>query len=1028
MTDPTLDFRDAAAFYQQALDLARAYTPEWSDYWPPVMQDPSTQQDPVATAQAINQDPGLVLLNLFAQLAAYTASIENQVPYQRRQAFFQFLGMTLRPPLAAQAPLQFTLRAEQPAQLVPAQSAVLDVDAQDIRFQTNGDLLVVPATLCAAMTIIPAQDQYIDAMPVLGPAAANGTASQGAPVFVAGEQVDPAEEPLGHWFIMGDAELFKPDPALQEIVVTLHGKALYGEYFAQWFDGALRPLAAQVRPSIDGTRIDITIDQKLLAPPLTIDQLVRDIYAQEDPGASFTAPASAASDQASEYWLLVKPGPEARVLSSLARQLPVITGLQCTFRGDGIQAQQAAYDVVLVDLANGAYPFGQTPQVNDAFYIRSDSVFARTGALVTLTLELASVAVQFPVVLYWQFWDGSTWQSFNATLADVSQYQFVDTTQNLQCNNPKGPTIVQFLCPKIGATTVAGSEGLWIRVQVISGGYGAAGGFVTENVAITIDSLPMLTPEQKASVTAYLNDVEGVNFAYRFNEAHYYPPYIRSLSIGYSYSSKPARYWSYNAFELTRFLYSPYKPVNAILTGFYFAFATDGFGAQTLGSRLNLYFFLEQERVAPGGKLQWQYHDGTNWQPLAVDDGTYGLSRSGIVSFIVPAQMQPASLYSETAYWFRVENPHVDRTIRVHGLYPNTVMSSNLTTVEDEVLGSSNGQPAQTFTLTYTPVLPGMDLRVLEAPALDAAEQQDPAGAADASQVSQPWTQVESLSLSGPTDRVYTLDYQNGLVTFGDGYTGMIPPAGYNNIVAAHYNYTQGLAGNVAPNRLTLLRPGINNIEAVTNPAPALSGVSGDTPATIALTGPALVKANGYAVELGDLAALAAEACQDVAQAHAFETPERTIRIALIAQSKAPAPYVTPELLADVAAYVRARCLAPLAPRIDTVAAGYVTIDVSAQLSVTCAPDQLNAQREKLAAQLAAFFQPVFGGPAQGGWRFGQPVQAQAVNRFLRGLPQVAAVLGVALNGQQNGTIALAPDQLPVAGQMSLLLYLGAAP
>src|SRR5579863_350406 len=465
MTDPTLDFRDAAAFYQQALDLARAYTPEWSDYWPPVMQDPSTQQDPLATAQAINQDPGLVLLNLFAQLAAYTASIENQVPYQRRQAFFQFLGMTLRPPLAAQAPLQFTLRAEQPAQLVPAQSAVLDVDAQDIRFQTNGDLLVVPATLCAAMTIIPAQDQYIDAMPVLGPAAANGTATQGAPVFVAGEQVDPAEEPLGHWFIMGDAELFKPDPALQEIVVTLHGKALYGEYFAQWFDGALRPLAAQVRPSIDGTRIDITIDQKLLAPPLTIDQLVRDIYAQEDPGASFTAPASAASDQASEYWLLVKPGPEAKVLSSLARQLPVITGLQCTFRGDGIQAQQAAYDVVLVDLANGAYPFGQTPQVNDAFYIRSDSVFARTGALVTLTLELASVAVQFPVVLYWQFWDGSTWQSFNATLADVSQYQFVDTTQNLQCNNPKGPTIVQFLCPKIGATTVAGSEGLWIRVQ-----------------------------------------------------------------------------------------------------------------------------------------------------------------------------------------------------------------------------------------------------------------------------------------------------------------------------------------------------------------------------------------------------------------------------------------------------------------------------------------------------------------------------------------------------------------------------------
>ena len=1020
--DPLLDFRDAAAFYRQTLELARAYVPEWSDYWPPIMQDPVTQLDPALTAQAVDQDPGLVLLNLFAQLAGYTSSVENQIPFQRRQAFFQFLSMALRPPLAARAPLQFKLRAGQPAQLVPAQTAVLDENAQALRFQTNDDLLVVSATLSAAMTIIPAQDQYIDAMPVLGPAAANGTALQSVPIFIAGEQMDPAETPLGHWFIMGDAALFKPDPALQDITITLYGEQLYSEYFAQWCDGALRPLVASVTPSDDGRQLDIVLDRMPPAPPLTIDQLVQEIYTQEDPSAAFTAPAigqANAADQLPEYWLLVQPSPQTKVLASLARQLPVITGLQCTFRGNGIQAQQAAYDVMLVDLANGAYPFGQTPQVNDAFYIRSDAVFARTGALITLTFDLATVAIQFPVVLYWQFWDGTAWQSFNATLADTSQYQFVDTTHNLQCNNANGPTWVRFQCPRMSETTVAGGTGLWVRVQIVSGGYGTAGGIVTENVAVAIDSLPMLTADQKASVSAYLNDVEGVNFAYRFNEAHYYPPYIRSLTIGYSYAAKPTRYWSYNAFELTRFLYSPYKPVDALLTGFYFAFAPDGFDVQAPGNRIGLYVYLEQERAAPGTALQWQYHDGAFWQPLAVDDGSYGLSRSGIVSFVVPPEMTPASLYSLTAFWFRVENPCVDRTIRIYGLYPNAVMSRNVTTVDDEVLGSSNGQPAQTFTLTYTPVLPGLDLRVIETATLDAA--------AGADQVSQPWRQVDNLSLCGPTERVYTLDCQNGLVTFGDGYNGMIPPAGYNNVVAARYDYTQGLAGNVPPNVLTLPRPGIDNIEAITNPAPGLGGVDGDTTATLAVTSPALVKANGYAVELGDLTALAAEASPEVAQARAIETAEQTIRIALVAQSAAPTPYVTPALLDDVAAYVCARCLAPLAPRIAIVAAEYVPIDVTAQLTVECVLDQVNALREKLAAQLAAFFQPVFGGPARGGWRFGQPVQAQTVNRFLRGLPQVTAVQGLALNGRQNGNIALEPEQLPVAGQMTLLLYRGTA-
>ncbi|WP_211463548.1 baseplate J/gp47 family protein [Collimonas silvisoli] len=1024
MTNPTLDFRSAEQFYLQALALANVYAPEWADYWPTA----------VPGAQDVDQDPGLVLLNLFAQLADYTAKIENQMPEQRRLGFFKFMNMQLRPPLPAQAPLHFSLKSGQPPQLLPAQTPVLDAAQQQIRFQTNQDLLVLPAVMSAAMTIIPAQDQFIDAMPVL---LGDQASQSGTPIFVADQAIDPAEQALPHWFMMGDPELFKPDDALQSITVTLTGKQLYPEYFDQWFDGALTPLTAQLIESSDNRALDIVLTRTPTAQALTISQVQQELYDQDDPDAGFDAAPDARQDQTPEYWLLVKPGPQVKVLASLAQQLPVITGLSCSFKGHKIQPQQAAYNVVLLDITNSAYPFSETPQKNDAFYLRSDSVFAKTGAIVTLFFALTAVKRTFPAKLNWQFWDGKQWQSFNQTSTDVSTYQFVDTTSNLQYDNPDGATYIQFQCPAMGKNTVAGSEGLWIRSVIAEGGYGQEGGFATTSVNATIDAVPdsILNTEQKQNVSNYLNNVAGVNFSYTFTHTDYYPPYIQSLQITYTYSAKPASFWSYNAFYLSRFLFSPFKPVDEKLTGFYFAFAPEEFGGMSVGNKLALYFYLQQEQAAPGSKLRWEYNDGQQWQALAVDDATYGLSRSGVVGFTIPAAMREAYLFSQTAYWFRVINPHVGRTIRVYGIYPNTVMASNITSVSDEVLGTSNEQQFQTFVLNYKPVLANLALVVIESLGLEAASGADAGASVDLSQISvaadevaRQWQMVDTFAFCGPTDRVYTLDYQNGLITFGDGYNGMIPPAGHNNIIAAYYEYTQGLKGNVDAGAINLLRPGIANITGVGNPAPAAGGVGGDTVVEVGATSPALIRAGGWAVQMQDISALAAAASQQVAQARAVEAADDSaghkIRIALLALSADPVPYTSPAVLNQVADYVKQYCLAALADRIGTEPPDFVPVAVTAQLMVDVAPDQINALQQAIADRLQAFFQPVFGGLDHRGWIFGQTVQASTVSVFLRQMPEVKAVLGLSLNGRQNGNIVLLPTQLPVAGDMLVYLSL----
>lgn len=997
MASPTLDFRDFSQFWQQSLTLARAYCPDWAAYWP---ADPDN---------GVEDDPGLVLLKLFSLLAGYTAEMENALPEQRRLAFYQFLNLQTLPPAQARAALAFTLREGQPPKLVPAQTGIVAEPGEHIHFQTDADLMVVPAALNAALTILPAQDRYIDQLTRLA-------AGVRAPLFP-GPGDGELEKSLPHLFIMGDSLLFKPDPALQRVAITLTGSHLHPEFFAQWYDGAGTPLQARVQGRPGRLALDVVLDTFPHAPPVAL-----------------------AGNAEALYWVGVQPGPAVQVVAALSRQLPEITGVVCTFTGDGIAPQQAATGQTLQNVANGCYPFGETPADQDAFYLRSDSVFARTGAMVTMRFDLRPVTADQPVALDWQYHGGGGWQSFNATSADLVRTRFQDTTDCLRRNAPVGPTWIRFQCPAMSPVTVAGEEGMWVRAVIAQGGYGSPPRIQTQGVTATIDAIPdsVLPAAEKAAVSTYLNDVAGVNFSYQVDPGSYDPPYVKSVSLGYSYSAQPAQFLSDNSFTLSRFLYAPYEPVGLRYACFAFGFAPQGFAEHSRGRPLTLYFHLAAESALPAQPLPWLYHDGHDWQSLAVDDGTQGLTRSGVVRFVVPPAMNAAALFGVTAFWFRIDNPHC-RQVTVWSITPNSVMAGNRTGIDDEVLGSSNERPNQVFQLANTPVLPGLQLDVVEPrslePAGGKAAAEAPlssivadaaAGAAgtaeDPAPVVRRWTKVDTFAFSGPAARVYTLDCQNGLVTFGDGRNGMVPPAGHNNIVAAHYEHSQGLDGNVAAGTLTVLKPGIPDIDSVTNPAAALGGVDGYTAQWVGRAGPGLAKANDRAVQLADFAALAAAASPEVWRAAATQADGGGIAIWVLAHSRAPRPYAEPALLDLVTTAVRERCLAVLADRISTAGAGYVPVDVAVDVTARVAADKVNATQADMVQGIAAFLQPVTGGSDGLGWRFGQMVTAADVARYLRADPRVLSINSLALNGHFDGGVPVGGGQVAVAGVVSVVL------
>ncbi|MCA1614978.1 MAG: putative baseplate assembly protein [Acidobacteria bacterium] len=98
----------------------------------------------------------------------------------------------------------------------------------------------------------------------------------------------------------------------------------------------------------------------------------------------------------------------------------------------------------------------------------------------------------------------------------------------------------------------------------------------------------------------------------------------------------------------------------------------------------------------------------------------------------------------------------------------------------NELLGTANGEPDQTYVLANTPVIE--DSVLLEVQDIDGTWRL--------------WLQTDDLLSAGGADEVFTVDYESGQVRFGDGHRGERPPSGSR--VRASYQYGGGTQGNVA--------------------------------------------------------------------------------------------------------------------------------------------------------------------------------------------------------------------------------------
>ena len=712
-----------------------------------------------------------------------------------------------------------------------------------------------------------------------------------------------------------------------------------------------------------------------------------------------------------------------------------------------LRVDKAYSDGKTLDVTKAFQPFGPLPQPGSVFYFKQTEAFTKPGATVQIFVNAItpdsppSGVTAFTHIIAWEYWNGYDWVTL------LSPTAAVDFTS---------PQIIQFTVPNdMMPTSVNHDLGLWVRVRVASGRYG-----YPQTVTLPAGTTP-------PSVTFPVIQA----------------PVLADFRVSYNWQNGPfalEQVFAYNDFQFADYTSNAQWPGNAFapftLLGDVTPAVYLGFTQQLPVNNFGVYLDIaEQAGVTAGPDMIWEYWNGGEWATAAVDeDDTQDLALAGMIVFIPAADAQPLARFDTPLYWLRgrlkEDGPPNETTI--NDIYTNAVWASQWQTYSNSPLGTSTGVPDQLFKFNQIPILPGQEIEIQELSgprsntewriiALqvvpgnpDIVTELEAQLAAEGPQtdiiigdihlvrdktrsviaVWVQWHEVQNFFESGPNDRVYVLDHALGRLFFGDGNEGMIPPIGAL-VQATSFRSGGGLAGNVRAATITQLLGAVSGVQSVTNPRAAEGGADRETLQQFQQRAPSAFRNRGRAIVPADYEALAQQASAGVAVARAFPTLDSSgisrpgyITVMIIPQSTDPQPMPSAGLRQDVLNYLRACAPADIAAgqAIQVIGPTYLPVDVSATLAPVD-PAQAGTVEQDALDALAAFLNPLTGGPGGLGWDVGRGLYASDVDAVLGDVEGVDYVQELALyvNGVLQGDQVQVPlGQIVVAGQMKVSLVL----
>ena len=433
--------------------------------------------------------------------------------------------------------------------------------------------------------------------------------------------------------------------------------------------------------------------------------------------------------------------------------------------------------------------------------------------------------------------------------------------------------------------------------------------------------------------------------------------------------------------------------------------------------------------------IVWEARTASGWQACdVVADGTGGLNKPGEVVLIVPRGHVASVIAEVRAGWVRTRLVERDPDVPTYSASPvvraaeartvgGVAAAIHASTVDDEILGLSEGVPGQEFTLAVRPIVD------------DGAPFTVDVGAGGGWDE---WTEVDDFADQASDAKVVRVDRTRGGVSFPpavrepDGslrHFGAVPPKGAP-LRVRRYRVGGGARGNVAPGTLSVLRTTVPFVRGVVNRAAAHDGVDGERIEEAKARGPLTLRTLDRAVTLDDYEQLARRAAPGVARVRAVaangDGEGQGVRLLVV-----PAAAIGPDgrvefadlIPADEVLQVIADDLEPrrtVGARLSIEPPLYQGITVVAKL-IARPRVAVEPLREQALATLYRYFDAARGGADGTGWPFGRPVLAGEVYSVLQSLPGTELVDEVLLfgadpvtgkRGEPTQRIDLDPDAL----------------
>ena len=214
-----------------------------------------------------------------------------------------------------------------------------------------------------------------------------------------------------------------------------------------------------------------------------------------------------------------------------------------------------------------------------------------------------------PAVVAWEYWDGGRWAplpGLGAPLAGVS-------ATNLQASG-----VVRFTVPESWETVdVAGDKRRWMRARLASGHYSRLRLVAwTDAKSNLVNFLPVIEPRPPV--------LDRVEITYRSVSDLVEPQHATSFDDAEWRDHTSSLPWPGPGFQ-------PFRACRDRAPTLYL-----GFEAPLPAETLGLFFEIEERIGARPLALRFQAWDGAGFQEITVDDGTRGLTTSGVTHLVWP--------------------------------------------------------------------------------------------------------------------------------------------------------------------------------------------------------------------------------------------------------------------------------------------------------------------------------------------------------------------------------------------------------